>query len=472
MMLGILIVCFGCTSIKRPNVVFILVDDLGWMDLGCYGSTFYDTPYLDRLAEQSIRFTNAYAASPVCSPTRAALMTGRHPVRVGITDWIPGMSEYGPDQSLLITPGDLHNMPLEEVTMAELFRDLGYKTFFAGKWHLGESEEYWPLSQGFDINMGGNHRGSPTFPGGKGYYAPYGNPCMAEGPEGEYLTDRLTDESIQFMDSAGKDPFFLYLSFYTVHTPIQGCKAYDDLYLEKQENLPDSGRMELRQEHQGITRINQSDPHYASMVRSMDANVGRLLTRLEEIGKMENTIVVFTSDNGGLTTTRRAGPTSVLPLRAGKGWCYEGGIRVPLIIKYPGLKRPGSASDQPVISMDLYPTLKELAGVEGQTGRLLDGQSLVPYCSDPEMLEDRVLVWHYPHYHGSSWRPGSAIRYKQWKLVEFYEDESVELYDLSVDLEEQYNLSETYPELADSLYHQMHQKLDEMGADYPVRREK
>ena len=466
-----LTVLFGCNSVERPNVVFILVDDLGWSDLGCYGSTFYDTPHQDRLAEQTIRFTNAYAASPVCSPTRAAILTGRNPVRVGITDWIPGNSESGQNNSILTTPEDLHNMPLEEVTMAEVFRDQGYKTFFAGKWHLGESEEYWPLSQGFEINQGGNHKGSPNFPGGKGYYAPYGNPCLSDGPEGEYLTDRLTDESIRFIESAGENPFFLYLSFYTVHSPIQGCSDYDDLYLEKQRLLPDSGRMEVRNEHDGITRINQSDPKYASMVHSMDVNVGRLLNTLKESGKMDNTIVVFTSDNGGLSTTRRAGPTSVVPLRAGKGWCYEGGIRVPLIIRYPGMKRPGHISDQPVISMDLFPTLMDLAGMEVEPERWLDGRSLVPYCGEPEKVDDRILVWHYPHYHGSTWRPGSALRNNQWKLVEFYEDQTVELYDLSIDLSEQHNLSDAYPGLADSLRHQLHQRLDDMGADYPIRRE-
>jgi arylsulfatase A-like enzyme len=214
-------------------VIFILVDDLGWSDLGCYGSSFYDTPMLDRLAEQSIRFTNAYAASPVCSPTRASIMTGKHPVRVGITDWIPGMSVERAVDPLLLTPEDLHNLPLEERSLAELFRDRGYRTFFAGKWHLGESEAYWPLAQGFDLNKGGNHKGQPTFPGGNGYYAPYANPCLSEGTPGEYLTDRLTDESIRFMESAGKEPFFLYLSFYTVHTPIQGCLEYDDIYLER-----------------------------------------------------------------------------------------------------------------------------------------------------------------------------------------------------------------------------------------------
>lgn len=470
LILLLLAVLSACNPPSKPNVVFILVDDLGWSDLGCYGSTFYDTPNLDQLAGQSIRFTNAYSASPVCSPTRAAIMTGRHPVRVGITDWIPGMQEDYADCPLLSTPEDIHNLPLEEVTLAELFRDHGYRTFFAGKWHLGESEAYWPREQGFEINKGGNHKGSPTFPGGLGYYAPYGNPCLSDGPPGEYLTDRLSDESIRFIDSAGDDPFFLYLSFYTVHTPIQGCREYDDYYLGNSHALPDSGKMAVRMEHDGITRINQSDPKYAAMVRSMDNNVGRLLEKLEESGKSDNTIVIFTSDNGGLSTRRNGGPTSVLPLRAGKGWCYEGGIRVPLLISFPGIKHRGSSCDQPVISMDFLPTLKELAGIQEEPGPTLDGQSLVPWCMDPDYEEERSLVWHYPHYHGSTWRPGSAIRHKQWKLVEFYEDQSLELYDLSTDIAESNNLREAYPALVDSLRKEMHRELNEMGASYPVRK--
>lgn len=461
----------GCNHVKQPNVVFILVDDLGWSDLGCYGSTFYDTPHLDRLASQSIRFDNAYAASPVCSPTRAAIMTGRHPVRVGITDWIPGRSLSNVPDPLLVTPEDLHNMPLEEVTMAEVFREHGYRTFFAGKWHLGETEEYWPLAQGFDENKGGNHRGSPTFPGGHGYYSPYGNPCLSDGPEGEYLTDRLTDESIQFIESSGEEPFFLYLAYYTVHTPIQGCIAYDDLFRERSIALPDSGVMAIRPEHDGTTRVNQSDYKYASMVRSMDANVGRLMESLKETGKLENTIVVFTSDNGGLSTTWNGGPTSVLPLRAGKGWCYEGGIRVPLLIKYPGITDPGATCNQPAISMDYYPTLLELSGIGERNELHMDGKSLVPFLTDPEKTGDRMLVWHYPHYHGSAWRPGSAIRYNQWKLVEFYEDQTIELYDLSTDLEERLDISGAYPQLADSLRKQMHHRLQAMDAAYPVMKD-
>ena len=450
--------------------MFILVDDLGWTDLGCYGSSFYDTPRLDQLAAKSIRFTNAYAASPVCSPTRAAVMTGKHPVRVNITDWIQGLPDERAKDPLLVTPVDIHNLPLGELTIAECFRGHGYQTFFAGKWHLGESKEFWPLAQGFEKNMGGNHKGSPTFPGGNGYYAPYGNPQLEEGPHGEYLTDRLTDESIRFIESAGEQPFFLYLSFYTVHTPIQGCNTYDETYQKRSLVLPSGGKMETIEEHLGRTRINQSHPEYAAMVRSMDSNVGRLISKLEETGLLDQTIIIFTSDNGGLSTTQNGGPTSVLPLRAGKGWCYEGGIRVPLMIRYPGMKHQGMVCHQPVISMDFYPTLLELADVGLPVNSKLDGRSLVPFLMNPDSSIERTLVWHYPHYHGSTWRPGSALRSGPWKLVEFYEDQRVELFDLNRDLSESTNLSEELPGLADSLKTEMHRLLDEMGANYPTIR--
>ncbi len=468
LVLALIWATIACDRPEPPNVVFILVDDLGWTDLGCYGSTFYDTPHLDQLATQSIRFTNAYAASPVCSPTRAAIMTGKHPVRVGITDWIPGMNVSNARDPLLETPEDLHNMPLEELTLAEVFKEHGYNTFFAGKWHLGETEEYWPLAQGFDENKGGNHRGSPTFPGGHGYYSPYGNPCLADGPEGEYLTDRLTDESIQFIESQTEAPFFLYLAYYTVHAPIQGCDAYDELYKERSSALPDSGAMAIVPEHEGHTRINQSDYKYAAMVRSLDTNVGRILDKLKETGNFDNTIIIFTSDNGGLSTTRNAGPTSVVPLRAGKGWCYEGGIRVPLLVRYPGMKEAGAICNQPAISMDFFPTLMELSGIGVRRELAMDGLSLVPYLRDPDHVDDRMLVWHFPHYHGSTWRPGSAIRSKQWKLIEFYENQNYEMYDLSNDPGERKDLSGEFPQLADSLRIQMHQRLQTMGADFPV----
>ena len=317
--------------------------------------------------------------------------------------------------------------------------------------------------------MGGWSKGAPNRSPGNGYYAPYGNPTLEDGPEGEYLTDRLTDESIRFIQSGAKDPFFLYLSYYTVHTPIQGCQKYDAEYLEKSTSLPDSGKIKLEPEHMGFTRINQSLPKYAAMVRSLDANVGRILQALNKSKKSENTIIIFTSDNGGLSTTGSGGPTSVRPLRAGKGWCYEGGVRVPLLISYPGLDDQGKLCDVPVTSMDYFPTLLELAGLPDLPNQHLDGMSLVPFLSNPTGEFERTLVWHYPHYHGSTWRPGSAIRKGNWKLIEFYEDEKIELYDLDEDLGEQSDLSTSDPERAKILLEEMRQKLDEMGAQYPQR---
>ena len=447
---------------KPPNVVFFLVDDLGWKDIGCYGSEFYDTPNVDELAEDGMRFTDAYTAHPVSSPTRAAIMTGKDPVRVNITDWIPGMGYERAENPQLKPPEDIHNMPLEEVTLAEALKEHGYQTFYAGKWHLGQTAEYWPEHQGFDVNKGGHNKGSP--PGG--YYSPYNNPRLEDGPEGEYLTDRLGDESLEFLESAEDNPFLLYLSFYTVHTPIQGCEEFDSLYKERKLDLPNQGAVKTRDEHRGETRLNQSNHKYAAMVRSMDKNVGRVLDKLEELGMKENTIIIFTSDNGGLTTTRNPGPTAVTPLRAGKGWCYEGGIRVPLIVKTPVMDG-GQTCSYPVTSMDYYPTILELAGLPKKPDQHVDGESFAPYLEQPDKEFDRTLVWHYPHYHGSTWRPGSAIRQNQWKLVEFYEDETVELYNLNEDISEQNDVSEKYPEKAKALKEEMHEYIDERGGEYP-----
>jgi len=453
---------------ENPNVVFFLVDDLGWKDLSCYGSEFYDTPNIDELADEGIQFTDAYAAHPVSSPSRAAIMTGKDPVRINITDWIPGMGYERAEDPKLCPPQDIHNMPLSEVTLAEALNEEGYKTFYAGKWHLGLSPGYWPKNQGFDINIGGCHMGSPSAYGGGGYYSPYNNPRLEDGPEGEYLTDRLGDESIDFLESAGDNPFFLYLSFYNVHTPIQGCDKYDAQYKDKKQRLPQDGKPRVRNEHRGETRLNQSNYKYAAMIRSMDENVGRVLDKLEEIGEKENTVVIFTSDNGALTTKQTYGPSAVTPLRAGKGWCYEGGIRVPLIVKTPGMKG-GETSSYPVTSMDYYPTILDLAGFPLKEEQHMDGQSFAEYLVQPEKEYDRTLVWHFPHYHGSTWRPGSAIRHNQWKLIEFYEEEKVELYNLEKDLSEQEDVSKLYPEKTKFLKEKMHEYLKERGARYPKR---
>lgn len=450
----------------QPNIVLILVDDLGWTDLGCYGSSFYDTPNLDKFAESSVRFTSAYAASPVCSPTRAAILSGKNPARLQITDWIPGMIPMRPQTANrypLLQPPIVNQLPHEETTIAETLQSAGYQTFYAGKWHLGE-KRHWPESQGFEINRGGHDKGSP--PGA--YYSPYKNPVLEDGPTGEYLTDRLASETIEFIEQRDKDrPFFAYLAFYTVHTPIQGCNKYDELYRQRADGLPALNNHKLTEENGARTRVVQDNPEYAAMVRSMDENVGRVLNFLESEGLGDDTIVIFTSDNGGLSTQGKGGPTSVLPLRAGKGWCYEGGIRIPLLIRAPGISQDGTDCDVPTISMDLYPTILDCAGVPRQPEQHRDGISLAGYLRSPAETLKRTLVWHFPHYHASAWTPGSAIRQGDWKLIEFYEQDVVELYNLADDLGEQHNLADTDPEQAELLLNELHQSLDSMGALYP-----
>ncbi len=459
-------------SQKRPNFVFFLVDDLGWADVGCFRSgvanadpTIYETPCIDRLATQGMRFTDAYAACPVCSPTRASILTGKHPVRVGITDWIPGSD---PKNRKLLAPQDLHQMPLAEQTIAETLRDAGYRTFFAGKWHLGGTG-FFPENQGFDINKGGHHRGSP--PGG--YYAPYKNPKLASGPDGEYLPDRLADESILFIREQSRQrpeqPFLMYLSFYTVHTPIQACKRHLDRFKKKADALPPVADSELvRTERAGRTRARQDNAAYASMVHAMDENVGRVLDSLDKLGIADDTVVIFMSDNGGLSTKRNPGPTSNLPLRAGKGWCYEGGIREPVIIRAPGCTQPGTACSIPVTSMDFYPTMLELAGLPLRPAQHADGVSLVPLLKGAAGLEREAIFWHYPHYHGSTWAPGAAVRAGDWKLIEFYEEDGAELYNLTEDLGERRELSAQHPGKKSELLKLLHDWQTRMGAKMPA----
>ncbi len=454
----------GKIPAKRPNFVFFLVDDLGWMDVGCNGSTFYETPNIDRLAASGMRFTDAYASCPVCSPTRASIMTGKYPARLGITDWIPGSR---PKNRKFLGP-EIHNeLPLGEVTIAETLKVSGYKTFFAGKWHLG-GEGFFPEQQGFDVNKGGHHKGSP--PGG--YYTPYKNPKLTDGPEGEYLTDRLADESIRFLDSragdASKNPFLLYLAFYTVHTPIQACKKHIAKFEAKAKALPPLDGPDQLPERKGMTKQRQDDPAFASMVYAMDENVGRVLDRLDALGLRDDTVVIFTSDNGGLSTLGRRGrPTSNLPLRAGKGWCYEGGVREPMIVRAPGVTRPGATCDVPVTSTDFYPTMLELAGLPLQPKRHRDGLSIVSLLRGKKSLEREAIFWHYPHYHGSTWEPGAAVRAGDWKLIEFYEDDTVELYNLKNDLGERNDLSKKRPEKTTELLNLLHDWQKKVGAKMP-----
>ncbi len=473
LLIWFLFCCFSCgkKEVEKPNIVVILVDDLGWADVGAnFPETFYETPNLDRMAANGLRFSQAYSAHPVCSPTRAALMTGIHPNRLNITDWIPGFSRNKEDWPLS-TPSISHQLELEETTLAEKFKESGYHTFFAGKWHLGEEDTYWPEHQGFDQNIGGWSVGAPQLRKGEanGYYAPYGNPRLEDGPEGEYLTERLTDESIQFLRQKGTDPFFLYLSFYTVHTPIQPAPKKYDYFLRKKEKLTaPSGLQAYRQEGAGQTKLIQDNAAYASMVASMDENVGRVLQALEEEGLDKNTWVVLTSDNGGLSTLFNEGaPTANGPLRAGKGWCYEGGIRVPLIVQGPGLSDKGRVSETPVVSMDLFPTLLSLAQIPHQAN---DGKDLSGLIRNDDTIERESLVWHYPHYHGSAWKPGSALREGQWKLIHFYETGISELYNLEKDPGEMENLAKVYPDKTEVLQQSLMRKLRESNARFPEPR--
>ncbi|MGQ7867765.1 sulfatase [Sunxiuqinia sp. sy24] len=458
----------GCVNVEqkdRPNIIFILVDDLGWSDLGYTGSTFYETPNIDRLASEGMVFTDAYAACPVCSPSRAAIMSGKYPARLNLTDYIPGNRHWGPhkDQKLASHPFKLQ-LDLEEYSIAEALKDAGYKTMFAGKWHAGEEEEYYPQHQGFDINIGGNKTGHPA----GGYFSPYKNPQLTDGYEGEYLTDRLADEVINFMKQNKEDPFFAYLSFYTVHLPMQGKPAKVKKYQEKLASMNYAGE-EFSKEGKTWYKKHQNRPHYAAMVESMDENVGRVLQSLKEMGIDKNTIVVFTSDNGGMATSNQTGniPTSNLPLRAGKGYLYEGGIREPLIIRWPGKVKAGSVCSIPVTGTDYYPTLLDLAGLELLPNQHQDGISIKPLLEEKQ-IEERPVFWHYPHYSGGlGGRPSGAVRLGDYKLIEFYEDTQVELYDVKNDISEKNDLSEKYPNKTKELKALLYSWRKEVNAQMP-----
>ena len=467
-LLSILIFFNCCENSKKsdspPNVLFILVDDLGWKDLSCYGSSFYETPNLDRLADMGFRFSQAYAAHPVCSPTRAAIMTGKHPTRLNITDWIPGQN---PQNRKLVGPNDLHALPLEETTLAEALQQKGYKTFFAGKWHLGH-EGFFPEDQGFEINKGGHHKGSP--PGG--YFSPYKNPKLKDGPEGENLTDRLTDESIRFISQNQDNPFLLYLSYYSVHTPIQAHPDYLSKFQAKKKSLKDTLAIKIKDQG-GYTLQNQYNAEYASMVYALDKNVGRLVDQLEALDILNNTLIIFTSDNGGLTTLEkeyRTAPTSVLPLRAGKGWVYEGGIRVPLIIKIPK-KKIAKVVDHPAISMDFYPTILDFIGNLAIPKQHLDGISLKPFLEGKTEKTHSIMVWDFPHYHGSGWTPGRALRKGSWKLVYFFEDDRYELYQIDQDPGEKIDLAKREVDKLEELKKSLNEWAIEMNAKTPLKNE-
>lgn len=402
---------------KRPNILFVLADDLGWADLSCYGSAFHETPVLDRLAQSGTRFTCAYSAGAVCSPTRASIMTGKYPARVGITDYIPGLSSKG---RKLRTPEDLDQLPLEEITVGEALRAGGYQTFYAGKWHLG-GRGFSPAEQGFEIHVG-------------------------EGGERDGTSAaRYTGGCLKFLEERDKKrPFFAFVSYNEPHLPIIAREPYVKHFERKAATLPALREPLIRERH-GLTRVRQDNAAYASVLSALDEHVGKLLGKLEELRLSENTVVIFTSDNGGLATHAKGGPTSNAPLRSGKGWLYEGGIRVPLIIRAPGLSRAGSVCEAPVISTDYFPTLLELAGLPPRPQQHRDGASFAALLRGGKAAPARTFYWHYPHYHGSTWAPGGALRDGDFKLIEFFEEDTAELYRLDEDPGERSNLAAGMP---------------------------
>jgi len=412
---------------RRPNIVFILIDDMGWRDVGFMGSKFYLTPNIDRLASQGMVFTRAYANGPNCAPTRACLMSGQYTPRHGV--YTVGTSERGQaSRRKLIPTKNTTTLNPKIVTLAESLKSAGYVTAMMGKWHLGGDAETCPEAQGFDVNVGGTAAGNPS-----SYFSPYRNPKLPDGPKGEYLTDRLTDEAIKFLDAQrdSAKPFFLYLPEYAVHTPLQ-AKADKT---EKYKSRPADG--------------GQQNPTYAAMIESTDDGIGRILGRLDELKLAENTLVIFFSDNGGV-----GGITSNAPLRGAKGMLYEGGIREPMIVRWPGKVKPGSRCGQAVIGIDFYPTFLEVAGAPAPAGQVLDGVSIVSLMTETKPLEPRAIFWHFPCYlEGSGqtgWRttPAGAVQMGDFKLIEFFEDSHVELYNLADDIGETKDLAAAMPDKA------------------------
>jgi arylsulfatase A-like enzyme len=450
------------TSADKLNFVFILVDDLGCRDLGYEGSTFHETPHIDALAESGMRFDQGYAACRVCSPSRASIMLGKATPRHGITDWIGAATGTQWNRDDRVLPVEyVHNLPQEDTTLAEAFRDGGYQTFFAGKWHLG-SEGSWPEDHGFMINKGGWNVGSP----GGGYFAPWNNPRLESGPDGESLTLRLANETAAFIDANQDKPFLAYLSFYTVHGPIQTTEELCNKYRDKAKA---SGLTENESRFQFRRRLPvrqvQDNPIYAGMVEMLDTGVGIVMDKLTETGLDKNTVVIFTSDNGGVSSGDSFS-TSLLPFRGGKGMQWEGGIREPYIIHVPGLTQPGSSSQVPAIGMDFYPTMLELAGLPLKPEQHVDGVSLVPLLKGKTIAE-RDLFWHYPHYGNQGGEPSSIIRSNDWKLIYYHEDGRSELYDLATEIGEESDVASQHPETVAEMKKRLDAWLSDTSAKIP-----
>ena len=489
-------------STARPNIVFFLVDDLGWRDIGCFGSQFHETPHLDRFAAKGVRFTGAYAACHVCSPTRASILTGKYPARLGLTDWISGRRDF-PFQKLRNVKSRQH-LPYEEQTLAETLKQHGYRTAAIGKWHLG-SEPSGPTAHGFDVDIPQGHAGGAP----RTFHAPFKLRGLEDKP-GDYLTDRLTDEAIQFIEADSERPFFLYLAHFAVHDPIQGRKDLVEKYRRKLarapgpegpafllEGNPDDERPLSRDqlaalaERPGFSgfsvlpqrtvkiKQHQDNIEFAAMVEAVDDSFGRIMAKLDELELDENTIVIFFADDGGMSGANFGNPkrivksdrldaafsTSNLPLRGAKGWLYEGGVRVPMIVSWPGRDRPGSVCDEPIMSTDFYPSLLEMADLPAMPQQAVDGRSFVPALTG-QALERGAIFWHFPHYsnHGMQ-SPGGAIRDGDFKLLEYFENGSIQLFNLREDIGEQNNLAETDPARAAKMLARLHAWRKEVSAE-------
>ncbi len=435
----------------RPNIVLFVADDVGWTALSAYGSDRHATPHLDALAKRGVKFTQAYAAAPVCTPTRASILAGRHPARLNMTIWHEAAGKPPEWQrKKLVPPVTKKNLPLDAVTLAEVLKRAGYFTAHVGKWHLGDASHY-PLTQGFEINIGGTHWGAPPtyfFP----YRGPFGGgdelryvPDLPYGKEGDYLTDHLTERAIETIERAADEPFFLHMAYHTVHLPLEGKPALVERHMTSH---PDASKKQAE---------------YAAMHASLDRSVGRILEKLSSVGVADRTLVVFVSDNGASLKV-----TTNDPLRSGKGSLYEGGIRVPLLVDGPGVA-DGAVCDEPVITTDLYPTLLSLADVPADSSHdpTMDGSSLVPLLQDPTAALDRkALYWHYPHYYPTT-SPVSAIRKGHWKLLEYHEDDRIELYNLAADPGESEDLSDKREDKARDLRRMLHDWRSRVGAPMP-----
>jgi arylsulfatase A len=479
---------------KKPNVVLFLIDDLGWKDVGCYGSEFYETPNIDKLAKQGVKFTNAYAACHVCSPTRASILSGKYPARINLTDWLPGRNDFAYQK--LQNVEVIQQMPYDETTLAEAMKAKGYNTAIVGKWHLGEAPSD-PTRHGFDKHIPeGWSKGWPLR-----YDAPFKLPNY-DGNPGEYLTDRLTTDALKYIEENKDNPFFLFFSHFTVHDPIEGRKDLVEKYKKKLASLPpdkrppyilegnpDSDALTLEERvtllkdtaYNGFSQLprgtvkikqRQDNIQFAAMVETMDESMGRVMGKLKELGIEDNTIVIFASDNGGMSAGNFGRPskvlnrktpdkhfsTSNLPLRGAKGWLYEGGIRVPVIVKWAGVKKPGSEVKTPIVSTDFYPSILEMTGLDQLPDQHMDGKSFVPLLQGKNDINRDAIFWHFPHYsnHGMQ-SPGGAVRYKNFKLLEYFENGTVQLFDLDKDLGELHDIAKENPAKVKELKDMLHQ---------------